>query len=707
MKTLIGVVTGNKLGKFDERIAWIWPLFDVTNSDLTALTDQAQEFPPRGSIFWPRATTNAVKDALIHFRAKEVSVPKEGGDEFMAVDAQPVLEILDLRSVGNCEQVRRALSSGLQLPGLPAQRPLIWCKGDYVVGPVSLVTGANHETTIEKNNRAQIPSFQLGPGEIRQFEYDGATRLIIPKANLGPPYGYVDWDDDKQVVRRAIEYGVERAKASRGSVEFSRHMIDEAAEELTKNGSSADLRLRLYRLERSRSLAADVKQLAAVSDEVVAALLKHPSVAKEIAQLKLSERETARTDAEAALTSEREELARVKEKRSAAQAALSNAQKSLADTEALIAEQTRSVEAKINERIKDVLSAAPALLADIALLRPFLGGTRTSSSASSAGAIAAEIAIEPWKPGTNRISNAKELRARLIASFKGRGLPTAAYQPLHAAFASGLLPVVAGSRAVEALVAYAHAATAGRSLIVQATTSVADVQDLFGRVAARRFIPHPAGLIDIVRAARKSEGLFLVILDGINRGATESFLLPLMRAAVRRCGAIALFHPAAVEAGDPYRAEAALEWPRNLLLAATLVEGPTTLPVAPDVWSDSVLIQMDLEGAGGLPSESNSGPSDLDPSGTLLGAAPSAEHCEWIHEVVPSVRSVAERFEGGLRVVSNEAAAIQQNVVKGVIIPFLASIEDDAERATQTKAAEKAFGKSLEGWISSARRRVS
>ena len=55
-----------------------------------------------------------------------------------------------------------------------------------------------------------------------------------------------------------------------------------------------------------------------------------------------------------------------------------------------------------------MLSAAPALLADIALLKPFLGGDHTSPSASSAGAIPAEIAIEPWKPGANRISNAKE-----------------------------------------------------------------------------------------------------------------------------------------------------------------------------------------------------------------------------------------------------------------------------------------------------------
>lgn len=295
----------------------------------------------------------------------------------------------------------------------------------------------------------------------------------------------------------------------------------------------------------------------------------------------------------------------------------------------------------------------------------------------------------------------------MIAAFKGAGLPTAAYQPLHAAFASGLLPVVAGSRAIDALHAYAHVATGGRSLLIQANSALADVQDIFGRVAQRRYVPHPAGLIDIVRAARKSDGLFLVMLDGINRGATESFLLPLMRTAVRHSGAIALFHPSAVEPGDPYRMERRIEWPRHLLLAATLVEGPTTLPVAPDVWNDSVLIQMDLEGARGLPSGSAGDPSELDPSGPLFAAPPSAEHCEWIQEVVPSVRSVAERYEGGLRTVSNEATAIQQNVVKGVIVPFLASIEDEAARAVEAKAAEKAFGKSLGPWISLARRRVS
>ena len=167
-----------------------------------------------------------------------------------------------------------------------------------------------------------------------------------------------------------------------------------------------------------------------------------------------------------------------------------------------------------------------------------------------------------------------------------------------------------------------------------------------------------------------------------------------------------LFHPSSVEPSDPYRLETQFAWPGNLLLAATLVEGPTTLPVAPDIWSNSVLIQVDLEGAAGLPLSQASDTTELDPSGNLLGALPSVEHSDWIQETVPFVRRVAERYEGGLRTLLTESAPIHQMVTKGVIVPFLASIENEGERRALTKATEKVFGTSLETWISAARRRL-
>jgi hypothetical protein len=223
----------------------------------------------------------------------------------------------------------------------------------------------------------------------------------------------------------------------------------------------------------------------------------------------------------------------------------------------------------------------------------------------------------------------------------------------------------------------------------------------------RRFVPHAAGLIDVVRAARKSEGLFLVILDGINRGATESYLLPLIRAALRRTTGISLFHPAALEAGDPYRLDARVEWPKNLLLAATVIEGPTTLPVAPDLWSDSVLIQTDLEGAGAIPTGLGSDASEIYPSSGLLASQASFENLEWIQDLVPSAQAVAGRFEGGLRTVLSDEATIQQSITKCILVPHLASIEDEEHRRTLMKSIEKAAAAALEPMVSAARRSVA
>ena len=130
----------------------------------------------------------------------------------------------------------------------------------------------------------------------------------------------------------------------------------------------------------------------------------------------------------------------------------------------------------------------------------------------------------------------KDLRARILPVMKALGIPPPTWQRIHSAFAARLLPLLAGPRSLDALHAYAQVATDGRIVVVQVTTALTEQSDIFGRVDSTRrsFVPHPAGLIDIVSAARQSDGLMLVVLDGANRGATESYLLPLVRAAIRQ-----------------------------------------------------------------------------------------------------------------------------------------------------------------------------
>ena len=161
VRTLIGVITGTRRDKYEDQIAWIRPLAEATNDTWEAVLAAESEFPSRGSIFWPRAA-GAKEHALVRFHAKQNDVKNGGPDEYMAVDSQLAYEVLDLRGLGDCEQVRLALTSGIDLSHLVSPKYLIRCAGDLVVGPVTLITENNGKVTLEKNNRARIACYQLG-----------------------------------------------------------------------------------------------------------------------------------------------------------------------------------------------------------------------------------------------------------------------------------------------------------------------------------------------------------------------------------------------------------------------------------------------------------------------------------------------------------------------------------------------------------------
>jgi hypothetical protein len=151
--------------------------------------------------------------------------------------------------------------------------------------------------TLEAGNRARITCFQFPDEEVRSLEYEGFTRSIITTPSLGAPHSYVDWDDDRAALKRALDYAVTHSAV--GTVDRPKQMIEAALEVLTKNGSSADNRLEIYRLTRSRALAADARQLSTYASEFVTAIRNHPSLVAEIEQLKETERVGAKKAAEA------------------------------------------------------------------------------------------------------------------------------------------------------------------------------------------------------------------------------------------------------------------------------------------------------------------------------------------------------------------------------------------------------------------------
>jgi hypothetical protein len=695
VRTLIGVITGTKRDKNEVQIAWILPLAAETDDSWEAVLAPQSEFPSRGSIFWPRAA-GAKENALVRFHAKENDVKNGGPDEYMAVDSQLAFEALDLRWVGDCEQVRLALTHGIELPHLVSPKYMIRCAGDLVVGPVSLVSENTGKAVLEKNNRARISCYQLGEDAFLGITFDDETRTILAGSLPPTPYSYVDWDDDKLVMRRAIEAA---ARLKGNGTNLPKQVIEDATVQLTQYGADASARLELYRLNRAKQLAADTQQVISLAEEIFRGLRNHPSVVQEVQNFYEGQRGEIRARIESEYAAEQAAVTKLREERQAAEEALASAKQQLEETEARHKEQVSGIEAALVGRIDQVLGNVPTLLADVALLRPFLEGRSSPPQP--------RVTWTPdWPVAQVKIAEIKELRSRMIPALRALGVATTSYQLIHAAFASGFVPVVSGTRALEALEAYAHVMCGGRQVVVEVTSAIADVQDLFGKLKHGTFVPHPAGLVDIIRAAREHEGPFLVVLDGINRGPTESYLLPLLRLVRNHKASTPLFHPQAIDPSDPYQSEARLRWPSNLLLAATVIEGPTTLPVAPDVWKDGLLVIADADGEFTERTEL-ADLSEVDGSSGLLDAAPARDQLEWISEELPRLHGNAKRLAGALVALISDQSAQQAAITKSIVVPYLASITNDDERTAEVTRLEKTLNHELGEWVILARRSIA
>ena len=708
VRTLIGVITGTRRDKYEDQIAWIRPLVAETNGSWEAIASPESDFPTRGSIFWPRAT-GARENALIRFHAKENDIKTGGPDEYMAVDSQLAFEVIDLRAAGDCEQVRFALMHGIDLPYLVSPKYLIRCDGDFVVGPTTLVFDSGGKAILEKNNRARIPCYQLAEGAFLKIPCDGETRTVLAGSLPPTTYSYVDWDDDKPVMRRAIEAA---AKLKGNGANLSRQLIEDATAQLTQYGADASARLEIYRLKRAKQLAADTQQVASLASEIFAEIRDHPSVVQEVQKFVQAQRDEVRSAIDGEYAAEKEALTKLCDQRKETEEALRSANRQLEETETRLKDQVMVFESALAGRINQVLGNVPALLADVALLKPFLEGhplqnrsTSPRETGLSAAGDGAVLTLE-WPSAKMKIGEIKELKPRIIRALRALGVETTTYQPIHAAFATGLVPIVSGTQALKALEAYAHVMCARRVLVVEVTSAIADVQDLFGKLEGRAFVPHPAGLIDVVRAARENEGPYLVVLNGANRGPTESYLLPLIRFVRNRAASIPLFHPQGIDSSDPYRSEARVQWPANLLLAATAIEGPTTLPVAPDVWNESILVVADADGDFTGPDELGD-PSELDGSSGLLNSAPAQDQLDWISEELPQLHGLTKRMAGGLAALITDQSALQTAIAKSIVVPHVASIPDERERAEEITRLEKTFGKELGAWVNLARRAIA
>lgn len=294
-----------------------------------------------------------------------------------------------------------------------------------------------------------------------------------------------------------------------------------------------------------------------------------------------------------------------------------------------------------------------------------------------------------WSSADQRLTTKKDLLRALATSLKARGIDPFVGMRLHAAISANVMPVLCGPLAVAALDAYADVVFGGRLVKVHVTPTLMEPADLFGAVDVERrmYRPHRSHLLDAVVAVQDL-GSAMVVLEGINRGPTESYLVPLLT----HRGPIQLFHESDVATDD---IPAAIEWPRGLRLAATCVAGPTSLPVSRDLWANSVAIEVAplaelAQGAvaqgrsefaidGGVLTEVDVSPDLL---ASLITTFPEARSC----------LSAMNRFARAFLSLNSNEPELRRALVEAALLPIISGIAMEDQRTSALEAIGRELG---------------
>ncbi len=668
---VVGIVRWRNHDKAGNPIAGVEPLFEL-EPDKWRAVNAAEEFPTQGQVFWPFAR-EAAENQIIFFRAEDNRGQK---DEFRVVEPHLALEIIDLRRVGSPSEVRAALTAGVR--GFDACQGLVLvrCAPDLFVGPVRLNRSPAGGLTLDAAARDRVPCHsRIASGDIRTLRDGRNERTILAgphgTASLGTPTGYVDWDDDKLVFRRALAAAVARARRTGPDPGLTKRLIDEAADSLAGDGGGAELQLERFRLERARILSSESALITTSASELASLLMGHPSVITALDNLKrqaLDDLEASmRSEIEQRLAALRRELQELEETGVSAKnsleetrAAIQGAEKDLADSRLRAQGQEAELESALAARLAELRSRPAEWLADVLLLRPFLAGATDNLVPKP---VPEGMSAAPaWRAATRTVTDRAGLQRAFATTFKSRGLSPVQALRLHAAVVSNLLPIVSGPGAVDALLAYAQVVCGGRTALLHVAADWLRPMKLDG-----------SAIGPIQAAATGFAAPSLLVFEGANRGPMEAYLAPLLQVhrVMSANGPVGLHSPLA----------GAVQFPRSLCLAATVTDGATALPVSRDLWAHAVALHMDRAPAGHLLDDS---PSEVALSSELLqpGEPPLAvveaviEACPYASEVDACLRAYASalvRFESDHKHVLNA-------LIECVMLPLVVTLPEAHER---------------------------
>lgn len=599
------------------------------------IEQRERNFPNRGVVTWYEPPSELAKDSLWQFQVQESHTYKTDNskhDQFYVSAAIPPVmarEVIDLRLDDKpfvLDDARReVVEEGIELQFVPSQQIYLWIDDGAITNPIHLIQYGNKwRASPEQVQKTFIRVFSIPQKKIVELRINDAKRsFLTPDAQTGAPTQQLDWSSDDVLLKRVLKWIQETDTEFSLSVDLTRKAVSRAAELVRgEQSETSEGALRKQQLQRALRLASDLEDIPDLRRALEEDLLNLPSVNQRIKEAidekrrevreeihhELSE-DTSRADAlRAEKTSLELEIVQLEHQR----AELASAH------QRQVEEGTTALEAALAEQISEVMNRPTQALANISIFRAALNlapSTNSSNSRAPRQSTVADASAGNYDPPMRfvgsevqikSISDQQELRLALDESFTGAGLEPRTAVTLHAAFLSGMMPVLSGVATYEAVKSYASCVAGGRLLWIPVYATTLEPNDLLGgfNASSQSFAPHPNGLLDLLLHARNTDELSVVVLDGFNRAPVDSYLSTLLslygdaRLAERQRRTLPLVHPNSISSENFYAAAAQLTWMPNVLLAGIWSEGAATLPVPASFWDAAALITIEPSSLG-------------------------------------------------------------------------------------------------------------
>jgi hypothetical protein len=576
MTTYLGIVDEVRTAVSGPK-AFLRPVFKVEPGRSKWEAVESGEFPNRGLASWWKPLPSALKGTAWLFRAHESETFEQENQYHNLYNvselADPATELIDASSIHAEEDLRIALClSGLRAQPALTSRLVIRFGGGRLLGPVHGLYRDGRLHLPEESLNSHLTISLAGPLEFLA-KFDG--HCFLPLSEWSEKIGEVDFSPDSVFLKRALKELRSKDLASIKLTEgLMRQLVGESAE------ASLTV-LERQRLERLKTWTANVGASVILTEEVIGEILELSAIREEAK----SAFEAAKIDGRRAIEQElSNELTRI----AAARAQLTELAEQrnkllaeLAEGRPLQEGFAKALEIAIEERIRSAMEKPQEFLAENAFIRASLSLGRSNPTKS----------VETAPPGFTHfddlIGDHERFVQLLTSLFCKRGFRDHVPLALHASMLAGNIPLVYGVHAREVLDLYGSAVSRGNILWVPISPSHLEAADLLvSRTGgAQGSTPNPNGLLDLLKNVQSSNAIFLVVFEGVNRCFMQSAMEPIFRHLVARKQGSPT-RPLIVMPHREHGAEISigLHWPRNVLLAGTIVDERSLYPMNLSTW---------------------------------------------------------------------------------------------------------------------------